>query len=50
MGRPVEWGFDRLGKLLDEVDAIKSASGGTDREALARLAEERMGTPGEPSR
>ena len=37
MGRPIVWGPDRLEEIFAEVDAIKSASGGTDRQALERL-------------
>ena len=45
MGRPLVWGSDRLEEFLAEVHAIKSASGGTDREALARLVREKKWGP-----
>jgi hypothetical protein len=45
MGRSVVWGSDRLEELLTEVDAIKGASGGTNREALARLARKKKWSP-----
>ena len=51
MGRPVVWGPDQLEEFLTEVEAIKSASGGTNREALARLARKKKSrSSGEPSR
>jgi hypothetical protein len=45
MGRPVEWSFDRLGKLLEEVDALGKGGNLTNREALARLARKKEWRP-----
>jgi hypothetical protein len=45
IGRPVEWGFDRLRKLLAEVDAISKGGNMTNREALARLSRKKEWSP-----
>jgi hypothetical protein len=41
-GRPIEWGFERVSKLLNDVDAVKKEKSYKQRKALRELVENRI--------